>query len=130
MIRFLQNGSELLARQHWAIQLAAIVGSAATVAVMTNALFMADAYAPPAAAETTAAQRQLLLRAPVAQWQGQTLKEGSVIRGDTGNDGKVNGIDLSTLASHYGESYPQADLNYNGTVDAGDRKILLDNWTW
>jgi hypothetical protein len=50
--------------------------------------------------------------------------------GDANNDGRVNGIDYSLLATHDGANFAPADFNGDGIVGAADLAILLSRWTW
>ena len=48
--------------------------------------------------------------------------------GDANNDGKVDLLDLSILATWWGTSNTDADFNHDGTVDLLDLSILASVW--
>ena len=50
------------------------------------------------------------------------------ILGDIGNDGVVDGADLSAMLGSWGSDAQESDLNGDGIVDGGDMAILLGNW--
>jgi hypothetical protein len=52
------------------------------------------------------------------------------IPGDANNDRKVNGVDYSIVLVHFGQPFPAADFNKDGTVTVADLAILLAHWTW
>lgn len=52
--------------------------------------------------------------------------------GDVNGDGTVDALDLSVVLNNWGKSgqtYAQGDLNSDGTVDALDLSIILTNWS-
>lgn len=48
--------------------------------------------------------------------------------GDANNDGSVDLLDLSILASFWGQNNADADFNQDGVVDLLDLSILADQW--
>lgn len=52
-----------------------------------------------------------------------------VLRADVNGDGRVDGIDLTTILSAWGSSNALADLDHDGTVSGPDLTALLSAWT-
>jgi hypothetical protein len=51
--------------------------------------------------------------------------------GDTNRDGAVDGIDLATVLTRWGQSaakFPEADCNRDGVIDGSDLAIVLGSW--
>jgi len=51
--------------------------------------------------------------------------------GDTNTDGSVDGIDLATILTRWGQpgaKFPQADCNNDGVIDGADLAIVLAGW--
>jgi hypothetical protein len=51
--------------------------------------------------------------------------------GDTNLDGAVDGIDLATVLTRWGQSgakFPDADCNRDGSIDGSDLAIVLGSW--
>ena len=47
---------------------------------------------------------------------------------DISFDGRVDGLDLSTILSDWGTGAPRSDLNLDNIVDGGDIALLLTQW--
>jgi hypothetical protein len=69
-----------------------------------------------------------------SQWDGLCVQQTKqfcgkcpAIPGDLNGDGVVNGVDLASLLSSWGQ--PDGDLSGDGTTDANDLAILLSNWS-
>ncbi|MCE2880875.1 MAG: dockerin type I domain-containing protein [Planctomycetaceae bacterium] len=51
--------------------------------------------------------------------------------GDTNDDGTVDGIDLATVLTRWGQSgskFPDADCNNDGAIDGSDLAVVLGSW--
>ena len=51
--------------------------------------------------------------------------------GDTNRDGAIDGIDLATVLTRWGQSaakFPEADCNRDGVIDGSDLAIVLGSW--
>ena len=51
--------------------------------------------------------------------------------GDTNRDGAIDGIDLATVLTRWGQSaakFPDADCNRDGVIDGSDLAIVLGSW--
>jgi hypothetical protein len=136
--------TDLFQRQHWAMQLASVVGGIAATAVLANAVFTTSAYAPSAsgvesappygfgmdiaARHNTAAVAQPARPDPAGS--GMSGSAAQFAPGDVNTDGRVDSRDYSVLLSHFDEDYPPADIDRNGIVDALDMATLLANWSW
>jgi len=51
--------------------------------------------------------------------------------GDTNNDRRVDGIDLATILTRWGQpgaKFPAADCNNDGAIDGTDLAIVLAGW--
>ncbi|MFZ9882181.1 MAG: dockerin type I domain-containing protein, partial [Phycisphaerales bacterium] len=51
--------------------------------------------------------------------------------GDTNDDGTVDGIDLATILTRWGQSgskFPDADCNNDGVIDGSDLAVVLGSW--
>jgi hypothetical protein len=51
--------------------------------------------------------------------------------GDTNLDSSIDGIDLATVLTRWGQSaaeFPEADCNRDGVIDGSDLAIVLGSW--
>ena len=101
-----------------------------------NSSVAASIYSTPSNTHKTALGYAEASTLNVGSFSGQTVDSSAVLvrytlAGDANLDGKVNSLDFTALASHFGQTgdaWVQGDFNYDGKVNALDFNALASNF--